>query len=83
MCYNEHMGVHKRRDGSFYVKCDFEDCAHVVELKATDFWEATEEAKRHGFKPMKDKDGRWVSFCGEYCRMCYVNPPIIVKRVRK
>lgn len=82
MCYDGYMGIHQRRDGTFYAKCDFDDCMHVEELKARDFWEASAEAKKLGFKPIKDKDGRWVNFCTEYCKMCYFNPPIIVKRIR-
>lgn len=77
------MGVHQRRDKTFYAKCDFEGCMHTEELKATSFWEAVDEAKRLGFKPAKDKDGLWVSFCTPFCKMCHMQGPIIIKKKQK
>jgi hypothetical protein len=77
------MGIHKRSDGSFYAKCDFEGCMHVIELKAKDFWEASAEAKRLGFRARKDKYGHWVNYCTRYCEMCDTQEPIVVKVSRR
>jgi hypothetical protein len=73
------MGIHQRRDKSFYARCDFDDCMNVVELKAKDFWEAKDEAKKLGFITRK-KDGQWVNFCTRYCEICGMQDPIIIER---
>lgn len=77
------MGIGKRRDGTFWIRCDFDDCSKKVELKAKDFWEASDEAKRLGFKLAKDKDGHWVNFCTEFCKMCYFAPQATIHLKKK
>lgn len=72
------MSIRQRPDKTFYIKCDFDDCRNVVELKAKDFWEASAEAKRLGWRLVKDKDGKWCNFCTGFCEMLYFNPPITV-----
>ena len=74
------MGIRKRSDGSFYIRCDFDDCNNIIDLKSKDFWEASAEAKRLGWILAKDKDGKWYNFCTGYCKLCYFNPPIIVRK---
>lgn len=81
--YTHCMGVHRRRDGSFYVRCDWDDCGYKVDLKSRDFWEAKDEAKRLGFRLAKDKDGRWVNFCHEFCKTCYFAPQVTIRIKRK
>lgn len=77
------MGIRRRRDGTFYVMCDFEDCRFVQELEAKDFWEASAEAKRLGWLLAKDKEGKWCNFNTGYCKLCHLQEPIIVKRKKK
>lgn len=74
------MGIGKRKDGSFYVRCDFDGCGNKIDLKAKDFWEASDEAKKLGFKVTKDKSGQWVNFCTDFCKMCYFAPQITIYR---
>ena len=45
ICYYEYMGIGKRSDGSFYIRCDWDDCGYKIDLKAKDFYAAKEEAK--------------------------------------
>lgn len=78
--YTIYMSVHGRKNGTFYVICDFEDCGHMEELKAKTFWDAVDEAKRLGFKPSKDKEGNWKSFCTGYCRMCHMQGAIEIRK---
>lgn len=73
------MGIGKRKNGSYYCRCDFDECGKVVDLKATDFWEASDEAKKLGFKLAKDSTGRWVNFCTEFCKTCYFAPQVTVR----
>ena len=74
------MGIGKRCDGSFYCVCDFDECNNKVELSAKEFYEASAEAKRLGFRLRKNKDGRWVNFCTKFCEDCYFMEPIIIRR---
>lgn len=77
------MGIGKRKDGTFYVRCDWDDCGRKIDLQAKDFREASDEARRLGFKLAKDKDGKWVNFCTEFCKTCYSAPQVTVRRKRK
>lgn len=74
------MGIGKRRDGSFYVRCDWDDCGRVINLRATDFWEASSEAKKLGFVLAKDSEGKWVNFCTEFCKTCFFAPQVTIKK---
>ena len=76
-----YMSIRQRReDKSYYVQCDFEGCLYTQDLQAKDFWEASAEAKRLGWLLAKDRDGKWCNFNTEYCKMCHLQPPIIVKK---
>lgn len=79
LSYNEFMGISKRSDGSFYIRCDWDDCSHKENLEAKDFYEASAEAKRKGWKLAKD-GSRWVNFCHEFCKTCYFAPQAVVRR---
>lgn len=68
------MGIGKRRDGSFYIACDCEDCDHKVDLEAKDFYQASAEARRLGWKLKKTADGRWVNFCSDWCAYLFDVP---------
>ena len=74
------MGIGRRSNGTFYARCDWDDCGRVVDLKATDFWEASAEAKRLGFKLAKDAEGKWINFCTEFCKTCYFAPQVTIKK---
>lgn len=79
--YDSFMGIGKRSDGSFYIRCDWDDCGHKEDLVAKDFYEASAEAKRKGWVLAKSKDGKWVNFCHEFCKTCYNAPQYTVRRV--
>lgn len=75
------MGIGRRRNGTFYCVCDFDGCNHVTELNAKDFYEASAEARRLGFRLRKNKDGRWVNFCTKFCEDCYfMEPKVIIRK---
>lgn len=74
------MGIGRRSDGSYYIRCDWDDCSHKIDLKAKDFWSASDEAKRLGWKLAKDNDGRWLNFHTEFCKTCYFAPQYVVRR---
>lgn len=76
------MGIGKRKDGTFYVRCDWDDCGcqSKKDLNTKDFWEASAQAKRLGFVLAKDTDGKWLNFCTEFCRTCYFAPQKTIKR---
>ena len=73
------MGIGKRCDGSYYIRCDWDDCGYKVNLEAKDFWQAKDEAKRLGWTVSKTPSG-WKNFHTKFCEMCYFAPQIIVKR---
>lgn len=83
MCYNTRMGIGKRRDGSFYCICDYDECGNKVDLKAKDFYEASAEARKLGFRLAKNSEGRWVNFCTEFCKTCYFAPQITITLRKK
>lgn len=78
-CYTQCMGIGKRSDGSFYIRCDWDDCGHKIDLEAKDFWEASAEAKRLGWTVCKTPDG-WKNFHTRFCELCYFAPQKIVRR---
>ena len=77
------MGISRRCDGSFYVRCDWDDCGNKVNLKAKDFYEASAEARRLGWTLAKDRDGHWVNFCTKFCQLCHFAPQVVVYRKRR
>lgn len=74
------MGIGRRSDGSFYVRCDWDDCGRKVELKARDFYEASAEARRLGWILAKDREGHWVNFDHGFCKLCFFAPQVVVYR---
>ena len=76
------MGIGKRKDGSFYIICDRDDCTEKTELKSRDFYEASAEARRLGWVLAKTKDGKWVNFCTEFCKTCYFAPQYYTTKKR-
>lgn len=80
MCYNTHMGMYKGKNGYYILKCDFKDgCGNEVQLHSKDFWEALAESKKLKWITKKNKDGRWVNFCTEFCEVCYFAPQARIK----
>ena len=79
LCYDSFMGIGKRSDGSFYIRCDWDDCDHKEDLEAKTFYEASAEARRKGWRLAKDNEGRWVNFCHEFCQTCYFAPQVTVR----
>lgn len=72
------MGIGKKSDGKFYIRCDWHDCSHQEDLDANNFWEASDEARKKGWLLAKDKHGRWVNFHTRFCETCYNAPQVIV-----
>ena len=68
------MGIHKK-GATFYIRCDNDCCCNTVELKATNFQEASAEARQLGWRLRRNKEGTgWVNFCTEFCAWCYIAP---------